>query len=870
MNSNFSEFFLDADVMIYKGLPDWSVEVVSGSENICGYSPEEFNSKNIGWTELIHPDDRNLVLAEARKLNENHTTISQEYRILTKSGVIKYVLDKKVSIFENGEFKGVKGIVVDISDRRVESIYGESIFRTLADFTSAGIFIFSGERFLYVNRSMLKVFGYSEYEFYNELKFWEVIHPDFREIVKQRGIDRQKGKNVPSSYDVKAITKEGRVFWASFSGKQIVFDGKPAVLGTAYDITYRVEAEQKLNEAIDRLNKAELYTKSGHWQLDLNTNTIIGSAGAKKIYGLYGEKFEYEIVKSVPLSQYRKDLDDALKNLIYHNIPYDITFKIRSNDSGLIKDIHSIAYFDKEKNIVFGIIKDITENLKDRQALIESEERFRALTNNAAAAIFVYEGSEFVYVNKGFENITGYSQDEIIGKNFWSIVHPDYQERIKQRGLARQRGEPVENRYEFKILTKDGKERWLDFTSGKITWNGKPAALGTAVDITEKKIIEDRLNHAQKLESIGRLAGGVAHEYNNMMTIILNYIEFSLMQLDKNSRLFDYISKMKNAALHTSEITKQLLSFARKQPVNIVAVDLKEFFNHQLKMMKVLLGEGVELKLDYAEDVKNIKIDMSQLNQIVTNLLVNSKDAMNGRGQIEIKLRNVYVENEDYSKYPGLKKGGYVLLEFSDSGCGIKKEHLGKIFEPFFTTKDVGKGTGLGLATVYGIVKQNNGNIYVESAEGVGTTFKIFFPPYEEISGDKYPSYGVSFKKGEGQCILLVEDEESLLTAEKTLLELLNYKVYAANNPLNALDILKENSDINLLITDIVMPDLNGKELSILAKEIKPDIKVIFMSGYNEIMLDDMKASVEDFKIDFVQKPFRIEELAEKIYNIFH
>ncbi|UOD33735.1 PAS domain S-box protein [Deferribacteraceae bacterium V6Fe1] len=869
MTDNFKiiELLSELDIIIYRGNPDWSVDVISSGEKISGYTVEEFRQGEIKWLDIIYKDDLNRVLRESEVLSEKPCQITQYYRILTKSGDVRYVVDQKKSIFKDGKFLYVAGSVRDITEKRVASSYKSSdIFSILTDFIDAAVFIFSYENFVYVNKKMIDIFGYSEEEFYNELKFWDIIHPDFREIVKERGSARLKGEDVPARYEVKLITKDKKVYWSEYMGKPIIYNGKPAVLGTAFDITERKELEFKLKETVDMLNKAEVAAKFGCWELNLNTGKIFGSVGARRIYGLKNGNFDYELVKDVPLPEYRPILDNALKNLIENGERYELNFKIKDASDGEIKDIFSIATYDEERNTVFGVIVDVTESMSDKRALEESESKFKALTNTTSAAIFVYSDDKFIFVNNEFEEVTGYAPDEIVGAQFWSIVHPEHKEMIKDRGLRRQRGEDIPNRYEFKIITKNGEERWVDFTADKIMWDGKPAALGTAIDITEKKLIEEKLMQSQKLEAVGRLAGGVAHEYNNMMTIILNYIELSLLKTSPEGDLHDYLMRMRRAAEHAADITKQLLSFARKQPIRPVPIDLKDFFEKHIKMLKVLVGENIEVIFKSEEKIENVKADSSQLNQVITNLLINAKDAIKGVGKIEIELKNVEIKENFLPEYPGLENGRYVLISVSDNGEGIKKEYIDKIFEPFFTTKDVGKGTGLGLATVFGIVKQNKGNIYVESEEGVGTTFKIFLPAYFENNEYQSTIKNQGYIQGSGESLLLVEDEESVLDSVKQMLEMLNYKVFVSDNPLGALEILQKNKDvIRLIITDVIMPGIDGMELAKRAREINPDIKVIFTSGHNEKILDDLKIGVVND--NFIQKPYDIRDLTLKIYN---
>jgi len=383
-------------------------------------------------------------------------------------------------------------------------------------------------------------------------------------------------------------------------------------------------------------------------------------------------------------------------------------------------------------------------------------------------------------------------------------------------------------------------------------------------DISEHRKLEDQLIQAQKMESVGRLAGGVAHDYNNMLSVIVGYSELALEKLDPADKLYEDLSEIHKAAVRSTDITRQLLAFARKQTIAPVALDLNEAVEGMLKMLRRLIGEDIDLAWLPETSVWPVKMDPSQVDQLLANLCVNARDAIDGVGKITIETGLATFDAAFCSDHPGFIPGEYVLLALSDDGCGMDRDTMAKIFEPFFTTKAVGQGTGLGLATVYGIVKQNNGFINVYSEPGKGTTFKIYLARHSDLPLEAPRESPPGVPVGHGEIILVVEDEASILKLAQRILAGLGYRVLTAEIPSQALRLVEEHQQqINLLITDIVLPEMNGKELSCRLLELCPELKTLFMSGYTANII--AHRGVLDKGVNFIQKPFSLESMALKV-----
>lgn len=382
----------------------------------------------------------------------------------------------------------------------------------------------------------------------------------------------------------------------------------------------------------------------------------------------------------------------------------------------------------------------------------------------------------------------------------------------------------------------------------------------------EHKKINLQFQQAQKMESIGRLAGGVAHDFNNMLSVILGYGQMAVEMTEPRTTLHEYAQEIVTAAVRSANITKQLLAFARKQIIEPKIINLNDIVEDMLKMLRRLIGENINLRW-LPTSIWPVNIDPSQLDQILANLCVNARDAISGVGNITVETETKTFDERYCSEHFGFIPGDFTLLSISDDGCGMDKDVQSNLFEPFFTTKEPGKGTGLGLATVYGIVKQNNGFINVYSEPGEGTTFKIYLPRHSEQASTEVEKREETIRRGHGEMVLVVEDEISILKLTAKMLTNLGYVAVTAKNSNEAINLIKEHGDtINLVITDVIMPVMNGKDLVNLILDIQPEMKCLFMSGYSATVIANQ--SVLPRGMNFIQKPFSAKELGAKVYEV--
>jgi two-component system cell cycle sensor histidine kinase/response regulator CckA len=385
-------------------------------------------------------------------------------------------------------------------------------------------------------------------------------------------------------------------------------------------------------------------------------------------------------------------------------------------------------------------------------------------------------------------------------------------------------------------------------------------------DVTESRKLEAQLHQAQKMELIGRLAGGVAHDYNNMLSVIMGYVELAIEKAGPDSALHDDLHEILSAAKRTASITRQLLTFARKQTIVPQVLDLNETISGMTKMLQRLIGEDIDLAWLPEPDLWPVKIDPSQIDQLLANLCINARDAITGVGKVYIETGTASIDSNYSISQAKVISGDYVVLVVSDDGCGMEREVLDKIFEPFFTTKEPGKGTGLGLSTVYGIVQQHNGFINVYSEPGQGTTFRIYLPRHIGESADSVYRRSEDLRHGHGETVLVTEDDETILKMVGKILENLGYTVITASSPADAVRTAHERTErIDLLLSDIIMPGMNGRDLAERILAIHPKIKCLFMSGYAANIIEAQVGLKDGIRL--IQKPFSVKRLAEEVRN---
>ena len=559
------------------------------------------------------------------------------------------------------------------------------------------------------------------------------------------------------------------------------------------------------------------------------------------------------------------DAREMVESQIMHGESPCETVGLKKDGTRISIEILSKSWLLEDQPARLTAVRDITERKRSEQELIKSEERYRVLVENAHDIIYEHDlEGKFTSINKAGEQITGYTLEETLKLNIADTVAPEYLDKA-QRMIRRNLAGESTTAYDLEIIAKDGSRIAVEVNTSQVLHDGIPIGVqGIARDVTERKRLEEQLRQSQKMEAIGQLAGGVAHDFNNLLTVIGGYSSILLSKLPPDSLQRTNVEEIKKAADRASGLTRQLLAFSRKQILQPKVLDLNIVVSDLDKMLRRLIGEDIDLLTLTDPNLGKVKADPGQIEQVLLNLVVNARDAMREGGKLTIETRNVEL-SKDYGRLFANPSGPYIMLAVSDTGCGIDAATRERIFEPFFTTKQAGKGTGLGLATVYGIVKQSGGNVWVYSELGHGTTFKIYLPRVEEFEDTGELSGPKTTPKGT-ETVLLVEDEDQVRLILRQILENQGYHVLSASHGEEALAISQGPGDIQLMITDVVMPQMSGRELADRVVAARPSLKVLYMSGYTDDAI--VRHGLLDEKLHFIQKPFDSATVARKVREV--
>lgn len=812
---------------------------------------------------------------------KNGIEIREECIIRHQNGK-DYICDTIAApIYENGNVVGGMVVFLDITNRKkIEEalLEREKQYSFITDHTIDSIWSMNPElQFTYLSPGTEVLFGYA-------IEEWQTI--SWKDFVKPRHLRRlrevlatlkKEGKSADASAEIACRHKDGRELWVEFAVSSIWKDGKlSGFAGVTRNVTERKSNETEL---LSLNKKMRLAAESGHfgiWDLDLRTHTLDWDDMMYRIYNVRKDEFSgnYEAWQARVHPEDIEQASSAVDQAISDKKEFVQEFRIVWPD-GVIRHIQAHALVSTEDGgdpvKLTGITLDITDKKTAELALRESEARFRALHNASFGGIAIHDKGTILECNRGLSEITGYQYEKLIGMNSLLLFSEDTRELVKHNISI-----GYERSYEAKGQRKNGEVYPLRLEARNMPYRNKQIRVVEFRDISEEKEsekereeLENLLRQAQKMEAVGRLAGGVAHDFNNLLGLIIGYTEMALEDTSLNSPLRSNLEEILAAGQRSGELTRQLLAFARKQTIMPKVLNLNSAIEAMAKILPRLMGENIKMKWRPSKDLWPVRVDPGQIDQILANLCVNARDAISDIGEVTISTYNFTVEQDLRLVADNIPKGSYVILSVKDSGSGMSARTLGKIFEPFFTTKEQGKGTGLGLATVHGIVKQNNGYINVASSSNAGTEFEIYLPRHHLTShGSTHPDEEQQ-TMSRGEMVLVVEDDINVLKMTVTMLKKLGYKVVATGKPHEAVRLAHEyNGNIELLLTDVIMPEMNGKELVNNMLSIYPDIKILFMSGYTADIIGHH--GVLDKGVQYIQKPFSRKALGAAVRNALH
>jgi two-component system cell cycle sensor histidine kinase/response regulator CckA len=864
-----------------------------GMNDIYEVTPEEVREDATPVFGRLHPDDYDRVAANIAESARTLDTFYCEFRVVLPRQGLRWRWSQAHPIRMEDGGTLWHGIISDITEqkqteealrdanRRLESIIEGTQVGTWEWNVQTGETVF--------NDAWARMFGYELSELSpTSIKTCEdLAHPEDLQRSHEMLERHFKGELPAYDCEVRMKHRDGRWIWVHGRGKVVswVADGKPLMMfGTHANVTSRKEAEANEQHIKDILSETGRIARVGGWELDLVTGL---STWTDEIYRIFEIDPTREILDEVPerpkgldmyAPEFRPALATAVEATMTQGEPYDLEVILIGEKGGRrwVRTTGRLIERDGHK-VMAGTMQDINERRTAEEALKQSKERLELALEGGTLGIWDWNPqTDAVAFSDLWARMLGYSPDEVepTGEFFRERIHPDDREAVLARLAAHIDGRAPTYSSEHRLRAKSGGWIWV-LDQGKIAERSDddhPARMtGVIADITARKVadeqriaLEAQLRQAQKMESVGRLAGGVAHDFNNMLGVILGHTEMALGRVDPDQPLHGDLLEVYKAAERSANLTQLLLAFARKQTVAPEVLNLNTTIGGMLNMLKRLIGEDIDLHWEPQDGLWPVRMDPSQIDQLLVNLCVNARDAIEDVGSISIEASNVVCDAPYSNLHAAFTPGEYVRLAVTDDGCGMDKETLAQVFEPFFTTKTVGMGTGLGLAMVYGVVTQNDGFINVYSEPDHGTSFAIYLPRHAGKADEALPQSEAEPPMRGNETILLVEDEPSILGMTAKMLEMQGYVVIGAGSPGEAIRLAREHhGEICLLMTDVVMPEMNGRDLARNVLTLYPHIKRLFTSGYTADVI--AHRGVLDEGVHFLQKPFSMQSLAAKI-----
>ncbi len=860
------------------GYPDGSLGLCNSAFcELTGYSMEEL--KGISWNTILTPPEwLESEYAALALLEDTGKPVRYEKEYIHKDGHrVPVELLAHIARDKEGAVQYLYAFITDITERRrgEEKIrLSEKRFEDIA--LSSGDWIWEVDvdgKYTFASGRVKEILGYASEEIIGMTPF-EMMPRDEAKRVGEFFEQIAAHKEPIVDLENMTLAKDGRIVHLLTNGVPIFDDNGDLAgyRGVDKDITKQKETEVELHHQEILMEEMSRIAHIGAWEFDPDTGEGSWTDEVARIHDLSPrDKTSMEKGLSFYRGKSCMKIERAVKEAIDAGKPYDLELELLTV-KGVHKWVRTIGnpIFDGGKVVrVRGSIQDITKCKKAEKELHEALD----IISRSSSVLFTWKNAEgwpVVFVSENVRSLLGYKAKELMRDEvlFANCIHVQDRARVAEEVAQLSTQEQSEEfvHQPYRIISRDGSEKLVSDRTFIVRDNDGHIThyQGILEDITTQRSLEEQLRQAQKMESVGRLAGGVAHDFNNMLSVILGYAELAMGKLEPGEPLFDDLNEIYQAGQRSTEIVRQLLAFARKQTVAPRVLNLNDCIENTLKMLRRLIGEDIDVAWRPDSDAWPVEIDPSQLDQILANLCVNARDAMKGVGKLTIETKNTIFDKGYCAAHAGFVPGKFVLLAVSDNGHGMTPEVVETIFEPFFTTKDQHQGTGLGLSTVYGIIKQNNGFVNVYSEPGEGTTFKIYLPRHKGAPAEADCEVTQELSLSQGEYVLLVEDDLSLLKLCEKMLKSMGYHVLLAESVGEAITLSKMHAnELRLLITDVVMPEMNGRQLSEQIKQHCPNLKVLFVSGYTANVI--AHRCVLEKGVKFLAKPFSKHQLAQKV-----
>jgi PAS domain S-box-containing protein len=817
-----------------------------------------------------------------QKMDNRRKGISETYerRFRRKDGQTVWTHASATPIFDAGHhFNGSFGMFTDITERkRVENVLLESeeLFRTLTEKSLVGVYIIQDDLFRYVNRALAEMFGSAPEEIIDRLGPVDFLTPEDRERVLDSIRRRTAGEIGFSHHEFHISRKDGSIRAVEAFGSRALHKGRPAVLGTIIDITERKRSEEKLFQVTERWERTFDAVPDLIAIIDTDFRIVhankamadrLGSTPAECAGQVcYAAVHKSEALPSFcPHAQTLTDCHEHMAEVSEEGLGGDFivsTSPIYDSAGQLMGSVH--------------VARDITKRKHAEKKLNEQLHFLQQLLDSIPIPVY-YKDVDGLYLgcNSAFERFIGLSRKDVVGKTVYEVAPKERADKHHEAdsALLRQPGVQI---YEASGIYNNGECHNVIFNKATfVDANNRVAGtVGAMIDITslrkaeeERKKLETQLHQAQKMEAIGQLAGGIAHDFNNILTAIMGYSSIINLRMEKESPLRHFVEQVLASGERAAELTNGLLAFSRRQVLHAKPMDLCGVVRGLEKMLGRLVPEDIAFKTTVAEGDLIVMADKGQIEQVLMNLVTNAKDAMPRGGTLTIEVSSAVMEDRFVHADGFGEPGHYACVTVADTGQGMDEETRKRIFEPFFTTKEAGKGTGLGMAIIYGIIQQHKGYISVYSEKGMGTTFKIYLPLIAEGIEEVYDTREAEPPPGGTETVLLAEDDAAVLELHRMILEEAGYRVIEAVDGRDALDKFTEHrTEVDILATDVIMPKMNGKSLYEEMRKIRPDMKVLFISGYTKDIIVERGILEDEFSV--ITKPVTPHELLKKIREI--
>ncbi|HSS98494.1 MAG TPA: PAS domain S-box protein [Terriglobales bacterium] len=867
--------------MLIETFPQWVwITDAKGSTTFCNRHWYEFSGLTAGqtynneWHTLIHPDDRERARSTWQNALDTGKAYESEYRYKrSRDGKYRWHLSKGIPL-KNGSGKVEKwiGFGIDIHDSKTaehELADREARLSAIVNTGPDCIKLLAADgSLLEMNQAGLAIMeADSPGQIIGKHLIERVISKQYYKAFRDLNQRIFRGEDGELIYEI--VGFKGTHRWLQTHATPLR-DKKGtirAALAITRDITQQKKAEDELRASETKFRALFEHSSDAVALFDKDWKVVFCSTSIERILGVRPE----DVIGHDALEWVHPDDRAPVGKTYMHVLSHPgetVTARVRlraKNGSWKVIERNITNLLD-DPNIgaIVNNVRDITEKVRIDEALRGSEERFAKAFQSSPLPVLIttWEEARFQDVNDAALELSGYSREDVIGRtvdelNLWGS--PEDRAAFYQVLQESRQVKALQSTFR----TRKGEIRHVELFADTIELDGVSCLLTIARDTTESLKLEAQFRQAQKMDAIGRLAGGVAHDFNNMLAVIVGYVQLLQDRVESIDSAQKHIEQIRKACERAAGLTRQLLAFSRKQIVQPRILNLNIIVNNLSKMLLRVIGEDITLSMVPGIPMGSIKADLGQIEQVLMNLIINARDAMPNGGRIIIETSNAELKENHAQHRPTVVGGSYVMLSVSDTGTGMDEPTMARIFEPFFTTKGSGKGTGLGLSMVYGIVKQSNGYIWVASEPGKGATFKMYFPRVNEEPDALVAQTFEPPIAGGSETILVVEDDPSLCELVVALLEESGYKVLEALDAKEALDIARKKKNIKLLLTDVIMPTMSGTELAKEISKLRPDIKVLFMSGYSGDLVTSH--GILEAATNLVEKPFTKHTLLSKV-----